>query len=36
MVFKAQAIIVAILAIGLYANTFKHEYALDDTMYANG
>lgn len=30
--FKVQAIIVALIALGLYANTFKHEYALDDTI----
>lgn len=30
--FKVQAIIVAILSIVMYANTFKHEYALDDTI----
>ncbi len=29
---KFQAIIVGILAIVLYANTFDHEYALDDTI----
>ncbi len=30
--FKVQAIIVALLAFALYANTFNHEYALDDTI----
>ena len=30
--FKNQAILVAMLAIGLYCNTFNHEYALDDTI----
>ena len=30
--FKVQAIIVAVLSILLYCNTFKHEYALDDTI----
>ncbi len=30
--FKVQALIVALLAFGLYCNTFKHEYALDDTI----
>lgn len=30
--FKFQAIIVAALAFLLYANTFNHEYALDDTI----
>ncbi len=30
--FKVQAILVALLAFGLYCNTFKHEYALDDTI----
>ncbi len=30
--FKVQAIIVALLSIALYCNTFNHEYALDDTI----
>lgn len=30
--FKVQAIMVAVLSILLYCNTFKHEYALDDTI----
>lgn len=30
--FKIQAIIVGILAFVLYANTYKNEYALDDTI----
>jgi len=30
--FKAQAIIVGLLAFLLYCNTFGHEYALDDTI----
>src|ERR1043166_894110 len=30
--FKIQAIIVGILSLVLYANTFNHEYALDDTI----
>ncbi len=30
--FKVQAIIVALLALALNINTFKHEYALDDTI----
>jgi len=30
--FKFQAIIVALLALVLYCNTFEHEYALDDTI----
>lgn len=30
--FKVQAIVVAVLSILLYANTFRHEYALDDTI----
>jgi protein O-mannosyl-transferase len=30
--FKLQALIIAILAFTLYANTFDHEYALDDTI----
>ncbi len=30
--FKFQAIIVGLLAFVLYCNTFKHEYALDDTI----
>lgn len=30
--FKIQAVVVALLAFGLYANTFNHEYALDDTI----
>lgn len=32
MSFRVQAIIVAILAIVMYANTWKHEFALDDTI----
>jgi hypothetical protein len=27
-----QAVIIALLAIAFYWNTFKHEYALDDTV----
>lgn len=30
--FKVQAVIIALLAIAFYWNTFKHEYALDDTV----
>ncbi len=30
--FKAQAIIVGLLAFAFYCNTFQHEYALDDTI----
>lgn len=30
--FKVQAIIVGLLAFAFYCNTFKHEYALDDTI----
>ncbi len=30
--FKVQAVIVGFLAFALYANTFQHEYALDDTI----
>lgn len=30
--FGVQAFIVAVLAISLYWNTFRHEYALDDTI----
>ncbi len=30
--FKVQAIIVAVLAIAMYCNTIKNEYALDDTI----
>lgn len=30
--FKMQAVIVALLSIVIYANTFQHEYALDDTV----
>lgn len=30
--FKIQAVIIALLAIGFYWNTFRHEYALDDTV----
>jgi len=30
--FKFQAIVIALLSIILFANTFQHEYALDDTI----
>ncbi|MCD6010999.1 MAG: bacteriophage receptor, outer rane subunit [Flavipsychrobacter sp.] len=30
--FKIQAIIIAVLSVAFYWNTFKHEYALDDTV----
>lgn len=30
--FKIQAIVACVLALVLYFNTFKHEYALDDTI----
>lgn len=30
--FKVQALIIALLAFGLYTNTFQHEYALDDAI----
>ena len=30
--FRVQAVIVAVLAIALYANTFKNEYAFDDSL----
>ncbi len=32
LTFKVQAIIVALLAIAMYANTWNHEFALDDTI----
>ena len=34
--FKTQALIIAMLAIGLYCNTFRNEYALDDTAIIVG